>query len=251
MRNVIFTLFSAFLLLNGASASAQFITSNSNKDTAVGYYDGNPTLNVHNDVKSSTTAPVYLKWHVVNSSFGPGWDIVGSGFCDNVLCYSAFAPTGNLFTDHTVQKSDAYTNSNFGDFKMVFASSNPPNGSFAWVQIEARDTVSPLSATNPRTLNYFAYKNAAGITTTITSSDDVMLFPNPAREFVNVIFDGKAGVKTIAIYNLIGKLIGPVYRPSDNNSAKIELNDMPNGVYFLRLMNGQGQVVATRRFIRQ
>lgn len=247
MRNVILTLFSAFLLLNGAAASAQIITSNSNRDDAAGYYDGTATLNVHNDVKSATSNPVFLKWHVDGYNFGTGWDMVGSGFCDNVTCYTAISPTNNLFVDQTVWKSDAYTNSGFGDFKMVFASSNPPEGSSSWVRIYAVDTVSITS----RTLTYYAYKSAAGVTTTVTSSDDVVLFPNPAREAVNVIFDSKAGVKTIAIYNLIGKLVGPVYKPSSNGSAKIDLNEMPNGVYFLRLMDGQGQVVSTRRFIRQ
>jgi len=249
MRNVIFTLFSAFLLLSGVSASAQFVTSNGNKDTAVGYYvyAADSMLNVHNDVKSTTTNPVYLKWRVDDYFFGPGWNIVGSGFCDNVLCQTALSLTGNLFTDHTTFLSDAYTNASFEDFKMVFSNTNPQNGSYAWVTVNAMDTVSFTS----RSLTYFAFKSSTGIRTSVVNSDNVMLFPNPAREAVNVIFDSKAGVKTIAIYNLIGKLIGPIYKPSDNNSAKIELNDMPNGVYFLRLMNSQGQVVATRRFIRQ
>jgi hypothetical protein len=58
-------------------------------------------------------------------------------------------------------------------------------------------------------------------------------------------------VKTIAVYNLIGKLMGPIYKPSSSSSAKIDLDDMPTGIYFLRLMDGQGRVVATRRFTRQ
>src|SRR4249919_2609919 len=111
MRNVILTFFSALLVLNAASASAQsFVTSNSNKDTTIGYYDGNPTLNVHNDVKSSTSNPVYLKWHVDAFNFGTGWDLVGSGFCDNVTCYTAIDPANNLFTNGTIWKSDMYTN---------------------------------------------------------------------------------------------------------------------------------------------
>jgi hypothetical protein len=79
----------------------------------------------------------------------------------------------------------------------------------------------------------------------------VVLYPNPARESINVLYDEKAGVKTIAIYNLIGKLMGPIYRPTNNGSAKIDLDEMPNGVYFLRLMDAGGHVLATRRFTRQ
>ncbi len=83
------------------------------------------------------------------------------------------------------------------------------------------------------------------------SADDIILYPNPAREAVNVIFDEKFNVRTIAVYNLIGKLMGPIYKPASNNSAKIDLSDMPTGIYFLRLMDAQGHFVATRRFTRQ
>src|SRR5262245_37628034 len=89
MRNVLLGLFSALLLVSGFSASAQFITSAGNKDTSIGYYDGSTALLVHNDVKATTSNPVFLKWHAVDSYFGPGWDIVTTGFCDNVTCYSA------------------------------------------------------------------------------------------------------------------------------------------------------------------
>jgi hypothetical protein len=247
MRNVVLSFFSALLMLSGFSASAQFATS-TGKDSAVGYYDGSAQLNVHNDVRSTTGNPVFLKWHVVNSNFGPGWEMVGSGFCDNVLCYTAFSSTSNLFTDHTVQKSDAY-GATYADFKMVFQTNTttpPSGGSSAWVQIYAQDTVSGSS----RTLTYVAYATPTGVTT-INSSDDVVLYPNPAKEAVNVIYDSRAGVKTIAVYNLIGKMVSPVYKPSSNSSAKIDVNDMPSGVYFIRLMDAQGRVVATRRFVHQ
>lgn len=248
MKNALLGLFSALLLLSGFGASAQFVTSAGNKDTSIGFYNGDPQLLVHNDVKSTTSNPVYLKWHVVDSYFGPGWDIVTSGFCDNVVCYSAFDTFSNLFTNHTVFKSDAYTSAGYGDFKMTFNTTvAPPNGTSAWVRVYAQDTVSGVS----RTLTYIGYKNSTGITTTVNSNDEVILYPNPARESVNVIFDSKSGVKTIAIYNLIGKLVSPIYRPSGNNSAKLDINEYPAGIYFIRLMNSNGQVVATRRFVHQ
>ncbi len=249
MRNAILTFFSAFLLLNAPAASAQILTENNNNDTAVGYYYGGSELFVYNKIKSGSSAPVFLKWNVMSHNLGtvPGWDLSGSGICDNYNCYSASSTTNNLFTNSTVFKSMEYNSTTFGDLHMIFAMSNPAPGTSAFVRVFARDTVSNAS----RTLTFIGYKTPTGVSTTIKSSDDVVLFPNPAREAVNVIFDSKAGVKTIAIYNLIGKLTGPIYKPSENGSAKIDLADMPNGVYFLRLMDGQGHVVATRRFIRQ
>jgi hypothetical protein len=246
MRNAILSLSIALVLLNGATASAQFTTSVNNKDTAIGYYDGNASLEVHNNIRSTTANPVFLKWNVASYNFMPGWDIVNAGFCDNNQCYTAPSATNNLFTNGTQFKSLPYDNTGFGDFHMLFMTSSPAVGSSAWVKVTARDTVSGSS----RTLTFIGYRAATGINT-INSSDDVILYPNPARESINVIYDEKAGVRTIAIYNLIGKLMGPIYRPTTNGSAKIDLDEMPNGVYFLRLMDAGGHVLATRRFTRQ
>jgi len=245
MKNVLLSFFSAFLLLSGISASAQVTTFNG-KDSATGYYSGGTELIVANDLKSSTGSPVTLKWHVANSYFGTGWELMGSGFCDNVLCYTAVT-SNNIFSNPSlVQTTDAYTTSAFGEFHMVFnVSTAPPAGSYAWVQVVVED-VANSSAT--KTLTFVANASTTGITTT-SSSDDVVVFPNPARDVVNVVFNSKSDVKTIAVYNLIGKLVSPIYRPATNNSAKIEVNDMPSGVYFIRLSDGKGHVVATRRFV--
>src|SRR5690349_21804944 len=144
MRNAILTLFSAFLVLIGASASAQIITSSAtNRDTAWGQYTGGDDLSVHNNIRSASANPVFLKWNVFDHNLGtvPGWDLQGSGVCDNVICYSAVTPTNNLFTNGTMHKSDAY-GSNFGDFHVVFKTDNPANGTSAFVRIAARDTIS-------------------------------------------------------------------------------------------------------------
>jgi hypothetical protein len=255
MKNAL--LLSAIALLSLAgTASAQIITENA-KDTAIGNYSGGSTFNVVNGIRSGSTNDVWLRWNVIGSAtnFGPGWDISGSGVCDNINCRFPGGPDGNIFLNNFQYKSNAYTNSAFPiggaentshDFHVQFGANNPPNGSSAVVRVNMVDTVSMTS----RTLTFIAYKGSLGITN-FSSSDDVVLYPNPAREAVNVVYDEKAGVKTIAVYNLIGKLVGPIYRPLSAGSARIDLSDMPTGVYFLRLMDGQGRVVATRRFTRQ
>ena len=120
------------------------------------------------------------------------------------------------------------------------------NGSSSWMKMNVRDPASGYS----RTLTFIGRKSALGVTTT-TTSDNVIVYPIPAFDAVNVVFDESAGIRTIAVYNLIGKLMGPVYKPASNSSAKINVADMPNGVYFLRLMDGSGRVVATRRFTHE
>lgn len=254
MKNVLLTFSIAFILLSSGAASAQILTQNGS-DTSKGCYTSGTSFEVDNHIKSGSVNPVYLKWNIIASAtkFDAGWDIVGSGFCDNVNCYTALSASNNLFNNNAVYKSDGYDNTTFNgtqhDFHMLFAVSNPAVGSSAVVRVNAYDTVGKTT----RTLTFIGMKcsSAAGITT-INSSDDVVLYPNPVRgEAVNVLYDEKAGVKTIAVFNMIGKLMGPIYKPSSNGSAKIDVDDMPTGIYFLRLLDGQGHVVATRRFTRQ
>lgn len=243
MKNVLLSFTIALLLLNGR-ASAQILTQ-TGKDTAMAAYSSGPEHKVHHYIKP-TGATMTIRWNVASATFGTGWSDLGSGVCDNNTCYTATSGN-NIFTNASVKTTSQYDNSGYHDFYVVFnTANNPANNSMAVVRVNAQD----MESSTNRTLTFIAYKGSLGVST-FSSSDDVVLFPNPARDAVNVYYDEKTDVKTIAVYNLIGKLMGPIYRPSSNGSAKIDLDNMPSGIYFLRMMDSQGHVVATRRFTRQ
>lgn len=239
MKKILLLICGMSVLLAGKLNAQSFVPQSGTKDTMTAYYhNGEDELFVNNYLKSTSANPVYVRWHVTSYNLSTGWGF--DGFCDNNTCY----PMGVLSGGNQV--SNAYSQS-YGDFHVIFSGLNSvPVGSFSYVKANVRDTVSGSS----RDLTFIGYKAALGVTSTITSYDDVTLFPNPAREAVNVIFDEKAGVKTIAIYNLIGKVLN-VYKPTDNGSAKLDIDNIPAGVYFLRLMDGKGHILATRRFTRQ
>ena len=255
MRNVLLGVFSALFLFQAGTASAQILTQNG-RDTSISNYTGCTSFKVYNRIKSGSSTPLTIRWSVVqhNLQDGSGWDISGSGVCDNYQCYSYLPdvdPNENPFAGtKRYTSSTEYNNVDFNaaenDFHVVFSPNNPPNGSSAFVRVSVQDI--PTSAS--RTLTFIATKSPTGVST-FNSSDDVVLYPNPARDAINVVYDQGAGVKTIAVYNLIGKLTGPIYKPAMNGSAKISLDDMPSGVYFLRLMDAHGRVIATRRFTHQ
>jgi hypothetical protein len=96
----------------------------------------------------------------------------------------------------------------------------------------------------------FILDNASAGVPIIKSQDDVVLYPNPAYDNVNVLFNAEAKVKNIAIYNIIGKVMS-VYRVTANNSANLNVENIPSGIYFIRLLNTEGGIVATRKFTKQ
>jgi hypothetical protein len=238
MKKILLFLCGLSLVLSTKDVTAQSFTMQSgNADTAKAYYNGTDDLNVYNYIKSTSANNIYIKWHVTSQSLAPGWTI--TGFCDNYIC----DPTPGINVPHI---SDGY-GPTFEDFHAQFGGlSAAQNNTFSYMKVTAKDTISGTT----RNLTFIGYKNPQGIGSTVTSFDDITIFPNPAREAVNVIFDEKAGVKTIAIYNLIGKVMN-VYRPTDNGSAKLDIDNIPAGVYFMRLMDGKGHILATRRFTRQ
>jgi hypothetical protein len=79
--------------------------------------------------------------------------------------------------------------------------------------------------------------------------NDVAIFPNPARNEVNVAVDPALGIKTISVYNLIGKVV--ISSKVTSNNVKMDIEDIPVGIYFLRAIDAQGRVITTRKFTHQ
>jgi len=69
--------------------------------------------------------------------------------------------------------------------------------------------------------------------------------PNPAYEAITVEWD--TSCKTIALYNLVGTIVRPLYITSDS-ATTIRMTELPTGVYFVRLMDRQDRIVSTHRF---
>jgi len=218
------------------SFAQTFVTQSS--DSVIANTNGASETSVYNKIKSNTSGSVNITWHVIDYSFAPHMGT--GGICDINLCYGASSVFGSPANPSF---NGTYT-STYGDFHVIFTDTNAAVGATSWVRIAVS------SGATSRTLTFIVNKTATGITTTVNQSDNVTIFPNPARESINVLFDAKSNVKTIAVYNLIGKTM-QVYKPTDDNSANLNIENIPSGIYFMRLMNGQGQVVATRRFTRQ
>ncbi|HRW62068.1 MAG TPA: T9SS type A sorting domain-containing protein, partial [Bacteroidales bacterium] len=68
---------------------------------------------------------------------------------------------------------------------------------------------------------------------------DYLVYPNPANETVNLKFIGNRNSDLkLNIYNNTGYLVKTVYLPSDIKDYNININDLPVGIYFLKLDDG-------------
>jgi hypothetical protein len=93
-------------------------------------------------------------------------------------------------------------------------------------------------------------KGLTGLMADLKTTDETLLYPNPAVQEINIVYSAQANIKSIAIYNIIGRIL-TVYKVSDNNSANLQLENIPSGVYFVRLFNSSGEAVVTKKFTKQ
>jgi hypothetical protein len=196
------------------------------------------SADVHNTVTNLTTNQLQMSWKMSNSSIANGW--VVSGVCDINLCYNW---TGDV--EMGITKNCSINPSSNMDFKVQYNATGGAVGSSSFITFRFVDVNTGLL----KNATFIATKVPAGVVNVTKVDDNIVLYPNPASDDLNVIFDPNADVKNIAVYNLIGKIVS-IYKVN-GNSAKLNVSNIPSGIYFVRLLDGQGRVIATRKFTHQ
>ena len=77
--------------------------------------------------------------------------------------------------------------------------------------------------------------------------NSVTLYPNPAKEYIDVRIDGDVNVTGMEVYDVYGKLINTVN--VIDNMTRINVSALADGMYFVRVTTDQGMV--TKRFVKK
>ena len=186
---------------------------------------------------------VALQWKVIACNFPTSW-YPSATFCDNSLCYSFLA--GGLWPTVTTKTSAPYIAADTGGFK--FTIDLPASAALGtyYVTVRLNNIAIPSDTT---TSTFIVTGMTLGTAHVRKPASNISLYPNPASNEINVVWDADADVKTVAIYSTIGKIMS-VCRVS-GNSANLKLENIPAGIYFVRLINSNGEVVATRKFTKE
>ncbi|MBL7713280.1 MAG: T9SS type A sorting domain-containing protein [Chitinophagaceae bacterium] len=236
-----FTLIVAFLgLVMGAEAQS----FNADKDTSkLGWIYPGYEIEPHISFTNTTSGSISLNWKLTNLYKDDKW--LFNGACDNVLCYTEDVPGlidgKGTFTANPIAAGEKL------DFKMIFNGNDAVTGTKALGTIEMW-----VTGETPKKATFLATKGTTGIKTVVLKgNDDIVIFPNPASSYIDVIYNPASDVKTIAIYNLIGKAVN-VYKVTDKSSARCEFSaDMPSGIYIVRVADSKGNIIATRKITHQ
>ena len=98
--------------------------------------------------------------------------------------------------------------------------------------------------------NLSDWSSAINVTTVGINSwleNSVNLYPNPAKEYVDIRVDGDLNVTMMEVYDVYGKLINTVNVVE--NPTRINVSNLANGMYFVRVTTEAGAV--TKTFVKK
>jgi len=220
----------------GNSSNAQSFSVH--HDTS--YVNTSGSVSVENNITVPGSATVPIQWRISYSNL-PDTMMKTVGICDNVTCF------GSADIWPAVVKLSSYPTGT-GDFHITLDFSSPgiPVGGPYVMKVKLNNQTN----TNDTAIQTYIVSKIPAAIQPVKINTDVTLYPNPATSALNVVYDASADVKNIAIYNIIGKQMS-LFRVTDNTSASLNLENIPSGIYFVRLVNSHGDVVTTRKFTKQ
>lgn len=181
-------------------------------------------------IRNLTNKTLYLKWEVLKSNLSEGWQAV---VCDH-QCHTS------ITKEYTFELSP---NQVLHDFKVSFR----PNGKegIGTLELKLYEKLNEQNSAENITFSGAAHGVLSSdnkLSNKMTTAPKV--FPNPATEYIS-IKDEQEQVKTLEIYNVVGRLL---QRLEVNHSGeKYDISRLPRGMYMVRMLDYKGNIVRTQR----
>ncbi len=241
MKKILLVFMFSLGFASSAIITAQtFTVAHDTVTTFVGGY-----ANIHNNITNPSSSALPISWKVKATNFPADWLTPSAiGVCDACTCISN---AGNLLWNSTTSTGSTYSctygASATNDFHLQLDLTSATSGGSHWLTVTLIETGAP-----PKDITFVINKVPVALPT-VSNNSDMVIYPNPARDELNVVFDANADVANIAVYNIIGKVM-TMYRVS-GASANLNIENIPSGIYFVRLINSKGSIVHTKKFTKQ
>jgi hypothetical protein len=170
------------------------------------------------------------------------------GICDNFNCNSGTSvwnegtSSGNTFTATYYANS---THDSTDAFHLAMSLTNAASLGSHWLTVTLTDNATLYS----KDITFVLNKLPVSVPSVNSMDNEVLMYPNPASNELNVVYNANADIKKVAVYNIIGKLM-TIYKVT-GASANLNIESIPSGIYFVRLLNSHGETVVTKKFSKQ
>ena len=89
-------------------------------------------------------------------------------------------------------------------------------------------------------------------TSSVDPVKDIAVFPNPASDFISVIFEeAKAKEASLVMYTIIGNEVSIEPELIDENEVRIRVRDLPSGYYLIAVRHEKSGLRVTRKFLKR
>lgn len=169
----------------------------------------------------------------------------GYSYTVEAMLYDLINPGGpeqNYTVDAicSVSTDNGATFTNTFDGPMVNSITAQPGGTLYFL-------VSPkfTGKTGTYDLSLTITRNPLGIND--ITPDAIKIYPNPARDFLKVDLNGFNGkITRLSILNMQGQQVGSI-EPNGDMVIRVNVDDLPEGIYFLQLVTADG--VSSKKFV--
>lgn len=195
---------------------------------------------MNNYVKNETSTPIQVSWRVFDHNLPQDWiDSAKYGHCDNGSCYPKNILGGTTKMTMPIKAGEKMP------FKGQMSGESPSvisTGTYYYaVELTEGSTID--------TVVYITSNFPTSVKSVTATAPEVSLYPNPARNNLNISVAGGENIQYVGIYNLVGKQTGS-YKINDNK-ALLNISDLPTGVYFARFFTASGKLITSKKFTKQ
>ena len=179
-------------------------------------------------MKNTSTTSKKFVWRRTIIAMTNGWQ---SLVCDAQACW---ASTVNDAPEQLILAAGATSNMD------VYIRPNRIAGS-ATIEIKVFEFGNEANAVTGR----YLFSSTTSTKDVAKNNASIKIYPNPATDYFSIQDDYEA-VDRVIVYNMIGRAVKN-YTVNNNNGNKYTLNDLPEGLYIIRLLNSRGATVKTIR----
>lgn len=244
-------LLSFFLLISLGFVKAQDFDITPNDitlDTLVDLTDAFVSGKMHSDIYNNTPSAVELRWEITQVNGPSEWQAQlcvnnesGGCFSWDVLSNTdAALPTPKPLmiaaNDHSIFDIGVRPKSTAGC------------GTYE-IKVTPMNDTTNLLVTGIYTFKYNVDSNCEALVSSTNNFDKslVKIFPNPTTDYFTISDDNQY-VESIQIFNIVGKQMA---MSSFQNGAAINVSSFPNGLYLVRMLDKDGDILKTSRLTKR
>lgn len=110
------------------------------------------------------------------------------------------------------------------------------------VDIQARSTSQTICSESVMTQSS-CYAAASLSTDEFTFNNHINIYPNPAKEKISIRSDSGYDIKTLTIFNVLGKEVFKEIQNTSTNFISIDVSDYHKGIYMIQLDSSMGSAI--------